>query len=286
MTAAFAELPLAVFTTLAPVGAGAFTVLAFVLGCGESDAESRVRFDRFFFAPLIVVCLGFAASMAHLADPSHMAGALAKVGSSPLSNEVCVGTLFVVLALAYCAATASGKLGEGMRAALAWFAAAAGAAFAVFTGMAYMIPTIASWSTPLNIVQMLGYALVGGSAFVAAALSASGMKAAFDAASYPLVLKIAALVGAALALVGVFGQLALVAGMLNAVQTGSDLVSAAAPAAVTGVVLLAASAAATVRFASKGSAALAGFAVLLALGGVFAARLAFYALQISVGLSL
>lgn len=45
MTAAFAELPLAVFTTLAPVGAGAFTVLAFVLGRGESDAESRVR-DR------------------------------------------------------------------------------------------------------------------------------------------------------------------------------------------------------------------------------------------------
>ena len=94
------------------------------------------------------------------------------------------------------------------------------------------------------------------------------MKAAFDVASYPLVLKIAALVGAAFALVGVFGQLALVAGMSNAVQTGSDLVSAAAPAAVTGVVLLAASAVATVRFASKGSAALAGFAVLLALGGI------------------
>ena len=71
MEAAFAELPLALFTTLAPIGAGAFVALAIALLTTPFSDEQLKRIDRMTLIPLVVVIMGFAASFFHLASPLH-----------------------------------------------------------------------------------------------------------------------------------------------------------------------------------------------------------------------
>lgn len=165
MSAAFAELPLAVFTTLAPIGAGALIVLAAVLLATSLEEAQLKRLDRLTAVPIVLVCVGFLASLAHLASPGNVLSAFASVGSSPLSNEVVAGIVFLVVALVYLALALAGKLG-GARRAWAAVVGIVGLVFVVFTGMAYMIPTIPSWNTPFGIVQVLGYALAGGAALL------------------------------------------------------------------------------------------------------------------------
>ena len=86
MEAAFAELPLALFTTLAPMGAGAFIALALAFFTTTFTDDQVKKIDRMTLIPLVVVLVGFAASFFHLASPLHAAGVFAGIGSSPLSE--------------------------------------------------------------------------------------------------------------------------------------------------------------------------------------------------------
>ena len=122
MEAAFAELPLALFTTLAPMGAGAFIVLALAFFTTTFTDDQVKKIDRMTLIPLVVVLVGFAASFFHLASPLHAAGVFAGIGSSPLSNEILVGSLFVVLALVYVILALAGKLsGAARKASWPWW---------------------------------------------------------------------------------------------------------------------------------------------------------------------
>ena len=110
MEAAFAELPLALFTTLAPAGAGAFVALACAFFAASFTDEQLKKIDRMTFIPFVVVLVGFACSFAHLASPLNAVNALNGFGSSPLTNEIVVGSVFVVVALAYLIVALTGKL--------------------------------------------------------------------------------------------------------------------------------------------------------------------------------
>ena len=96
MEAAFAELPLALFTTLAPAGAGAFIALACVFFAASFTDEQMRKIDRMMLIPLAAVIVGFACSFAHLASPLNAIHAFAGFGTSPLTNEIVVGSVFVV----------------------------------------------------------------------------------------------------------------------------------------------------------------------------------------------
>ena len=67
MEAAFAELPLALFTTLAPMGAGAFIALALAFFTTTFTDDQVKKIDRMTLIPFVVVLVGFAASFFHLA---------------------------------------------------------------------------------------------------------------------------------------------------------------------------------------------------------------------------
>ena len=162
MEAAFAELPLALFTTLAPAGAGAFIALACAFFAGSFTDEQMKKIDRMTLIPFVVVLVGFACSFAHLASPMNAINVFAGVGSSPLSNEIVAGSIFVVVALVYVVVALTGKLQGGARKGFAAAVAVLAVVFACFTGMAYMMETIASWNSPLVVVQLLGFALLGG----------------------------------------------------------------------------------------------------------------------------
>ena len=280
-----AELPLALFTTLAPIGAGAFIALAVAFFTTKFSDEQLKKIDRMTTIPVVVLVAGFICAFFHLASPMHAFGVFAGVGASPLSNELLAGVVFAVLAIVYWIVALAGKLGEGARKGFAAVVAVMAIVFACFTGAAYMMETIASWNTPMVPVAVLGFSLLGGICLGVLVLALSGALEDAAKGGFKMAALAVLIVGLVLGVAGLLVQVMSVSGMGNALVDGADLVAAASAPMWIGVVcMVVAAAAAFMALRNTKSPALAAAAPVLAVVGVFAARLAFYAVQLSVGL--
>lgn len=280
-----AELPLALFTTLAPVGAGAFIALAVAFFTTKFSDEQLKKIDRMTTIPVVVLVAGFICAFFHLASPMHAFGVFAGVGASPLSNELLAGVVFAVLAIVYWIVALAGKLGESARKGFAAVVAVMAIVFACFTGAAYMMETIASWNTPMVPVAVLGFSLLGGICLGVLVLALSGALEDAAKGGFKMAAVAVLIVGLVLGVAGLLVQVMSVSGMGNAMVDGADLVAAASAPMWIGVVcMVVAAAAAFMALRNTKSTALAAAAPVLAIVGVFAARLAFYAVQLSVGL--
>lgn len=280
-----AELPLALFTTLAPIGAGAFIALAVAFFTTKFSDEQLKKIDRMTTIPVVVLVAGFICAFFHLASPMHAFGVFAGVGASPLSNELLAGVVFAVLAIVYWIVALAGKLGEGARKGFAAVVAVMAVVFACFTGAAYMMETIASWNTPMVPVAVLGFSLLGGVSLGVLVLALSGALEDAAKGGFKMAAPVVLIVGLVLGVAGLLVQVMSVSGMGNALVDGADLVAAASAPMWIGVVcMVVAAAAAFMALRNSKSTALAAAAPVLAIVGVFAARLAFYAVQLSVGL--
>ena len=279
-----AELPLALFTTLAPIGAGAFIALAVAFFTTKFSDEQLKKIDRMTTIPVVVLVAGFICAFFHLASPMHAFGVFAGLGASPLSNELLAGVVFAVLAIVYWIVALAGKLGEGARKGFAAVVAVMAVVFACFTGAAYMMETIASWNTPMVPVAVLGFSLLGGVSLGVLVLALSGALADAANGGFKMAALAVLVVGLVLGIAGLMVQVMSVSGMGNALVDGADLVAAASAPMWIGVVcMVVAAAAAFMALRNSKSTALAAAAPVLAIVGVFAARLAFYAVQLSVG---
>lgn len=280
-----AELPLALFTTLAPIGAGAFIALAVAFFTTKFSDEQLKKVDRMTTIPVVVLVAGFICAFFHLASPMHAFGVFAGLGASPLSNELLAGVVFAVLAIVYWIVALAGKLGEGARKGFAAVVAVMAVVFACFTGAAYMMETIASWNTPMVPVAVLGFSLLGGVSLGVLVLALSGALEDAAKGGFKMAAPVVLIVGLVLGVAGLLVQVMSVSGMGNALVGGADLVAAASAPMWIGVVcMVVAAAAAFMALRNSKSTALAVAAPVLAIVGVFAARLAFYAVQLSVGL--
>lgn len=280
-----AELPLALFTTLAPIGAGAFIALAVAFFTTKFSDEQLKKIDRMTAIPVVVLVAGFICAFFHLASPMHAFGVFAGLGASPLSNELLAGVVFAVLAIVYWIVALAGKLGESARKGFAAVVAVMAIVFACFTGAAYMMETIASWNTPMVPVAVLGFSLLGGICLGVLVLALSGALEDAAKGGFKMAALAVLIVGLVLGVAGLLVQVMSVSGMGNALVDGADLVAAASAPMWIGVVcMVVAAAAAFMALRNTKSTALAAAAPVLAIVGVFAARLAFYAVQLSVGL--
>lgn len=285
----FQELPLALFTTFAPIGAGAFCVLALLVRLFSASQDARRSYAYALCVPLVLVCIGFGASVFHLANPLHMPYVVLGIGTSPLSNEIAVGGVFLVLAIVFCILTARGVLNETQFCIFARVVGIAALVFSIFIGLAYMIPTVHSWSTPFNSVQMLGYSLVGGVCLVPlmrsiAVRSSRGTLTQERIGSRRLC--VAAALGVGAILVGLLGQVWLTASYNNALQSGVDLANHAVPFLLTCVVLTCAALVLSYRARVHNYAFSTILPCAVVVLSVFAGRLAFYAMHLSVGIFL
>ena len=280
-----AELPLALFTTLAPIGAGAFIALAVAFFTTKFTDEQLKKIDRMTTIPVIVLIVGFICAFFHLASPMHAFGVFAGLGASPLSNELLACVVFAVLAIVYWIVALAGKLGEGARKGFSAVVAVMAVVFACFTGAAYMMETIVSWNTPMVPVAVLGFSLLGGVSLGVLVLALSGALEDAAKGGFKMAALVVLVIGLVLGVAGLLVQVMSVSGMGNALVDGADLVAAASTPMWIGVVrMVVAAAAAFMALRNSKSTALAAAAPVLAIVGVFAARLAFYAVQLSVGL--
>lgn len=290
MASAFSELPLAIFSTLAPIGAGAFLILAVLFSTTKLDNGAVSRIDKFTAIPVGLVIVGFIAAFFHLASPLHAFGVFAGLGSSPMSNELAVGCVFAAVMLVYWIWAMTGKMGEGARKGLVWVTAVLGLAFACFTGMAYMMDTIPSWNTFAGPIQIIGFALVGGSAIAVLVIALAGCADKLKQGAPKTALLASLIIGIVFGIGGIIAQAAATSGMSNALVSGAELVTAATIVIVCGAICLVGTGvvdALVIRGAGAGALIGASCgAVVLAVVGILLLRLAFYAMQLSAGLSI
>ena len=285
MDAAMHELPLALFTTLASVGAGAFIALAvafFKTRFGEQKARA---IDKATLVPTIVVLAGFVAAFFHLANPMNAMNVFAGIGRSPLSNELCVASLFAAAMVVYAVLAVTGKLNEGSRKGFLAVLAVLAVAFAAAMGMAYSLPTVPTWDTPWPVCQMLGYALLGGAVMGVCVLAFAdalddALAAGFKNAALGL-----GVVGLVLAVAGLAMMVSGASGIETAIMAGATLVGEATGCLAVAVIALVAAFALLFKVLGGGNAkGLAVGAVVLTLVGVLAGRFVFYILYLSVGI--
>ncbi|MCI8468418.1 MAG: dimethyl sulfoxide reductase anchor subunit [Eggerthellaceae bacterium] len=171
---ASAELALLLFTLLVPVGVMALALMACVRGFFATDAKGARTADRLTSIPAVVMLVGLVCSFFHLGDPGHVFGMLTGIGHSPLSNEILVAAIAIVIGVVYWVICLVKGLNEGGHKVFGTVLLVAAVVCAVFTGTAYAIPTIPTWDTPCNWIGQLGLALLGGSALAAASLALAG----------------------------------------------------------------------------------------------------------------
>lgn len=287
MQEALQELPLALFTTLGPIGAGAFIMIALTQYQTQTSSQQKAL-DKLAFIPLALVAIGFIAAFFHLAQPAHAFYVFSGLGTSPMSNEIAVGGLFFVLAAVYCILALRGILSDGARRVFASIVAVAGIIFAVFCGLAYWVSTIPSWATPSVALSIVGFSLVGGITLGSALISFA--QASPDSiGSIPSLAKRPALalivIGCVLAVGDTISQYLLAGSLHTAMVDGSLRAASVYTPFIAGIILVIVGALGGLWTLAKSPRAslLLGSAVVVT-AGVFCARLAFYGLRISVGI--
>lgn len=285
MEAAFAELPLTFFTTFVLIGAGSFILQAFVAAVAPAPQETAKKLDVASFVPLVITAAGFAAAFAHLASPLNAPFALTGIGRSPMSNEIAVGSAFLVAALIYCVLASMGRLSPLARKAFSIVLGIGGLLCAAFTGAAYLMPTIISWDTPLALAETVGFALFAGGILSAATLSLLGKGEVLYAGKMRLVAVAVIVCGAVVGCGALAAHTVMVGGFETAGVSGAALVQGAQGclALAIGCATVAA-ASACYALLHKASRWVLPTACACALVAVFAARLVFYAMQMSVAL--
>lgn len=285
MEAMMAEMPLTIFTTLAPVGAGAFAALAIALLVGGFDDAGRARLCKLAFVPLGVVAVAFAAAFFHLASPLHAFWVLFGIGSSPMSNEIAAGVAFTGVAFVATALGAAGRVGARALKALFCASGALGLAFSWLVGAAYAVDTVATWSHPALPFAAAGCALCGGTLLAVALLKAGGFAEAVRSRPFEVVALAFVGGGAVLAIACTLAWYGGVAATVTPLVDGAARAGgcAAALLAAGGLVVAAAALGVAAMLRARGWA-LAAVAAALFVAGAFVARVAFYALEISVGL--
>jgi DMSO reductase anchor subunit len=143
-----------------------FFTLAIQLACGLTLAATVVDAEPvrpLAMAIFPLVALGIAVSAAHLGRPFAFWRALRNFRQSPLSREIAVTALFTVLALAYSAFWATGKV-EG-RFILGVVTSVAGIAAVIASALVYTVPAQPAWNSAWVPVSFLGTSvLLGGAA--------------------------------------------------------------------------------------------------------------------------
>ena len=163
METALHEIPLAVFTTLAPIGAGSFIALFIAFISNQIDEAKLKLLDKLTVIPLLVAFVGLLASFAHLTQPLNALNVAFTIGQTPMANEITAFGVFMVAAAVYWIWALTGKMSYSVRKGFTGVLAVLAVVFALAVGAAYLLPTIPAWNNAFTPVSILGFCLFGGS---------------------------------------------------------------------------------------------------------------------------
>lgn len=279
------EMPLALFTTLAPIAAGAFIVLAIALYCVEFSEKQIKLLDKLSFIPLVVLAAAFIAAFFHLANPLNALNVVFGIGRSPMSNEILAGVIFGAGLLLYCILAVLGKLNGGARKIFASIVALIGLVFAFFIGNAYAIETIVSWNTPLIPLSIIGFALLGGAILGTLMIAAAQALEETRKTAFKPIMLLVTVLGFAVGLGCVWAHYLMVAGIETTVVSGAQIASSLTIyLVICTICMVIAFVCECISLFKSNSSIIPVLGLAFVFVAILIARLAFYVMQISVGL--
>lgn len=287
---AAAETSLLLFTLLVPLGVTALALMACVRGflpAAGAEGEPDRKANKMTTVPAVVMLLGLVCSFFHLGHPSSVFFMLSGIGSSPLSNEIVVAAVAIVVGAVYWALCLAKGLPASGHKAFGVVLALLALLCAVFTGVAYSIATIPTWDTPFNWLGQIGLSLLGGGALAAVTFALAGYAVERKAACALLA---CGALGCVLALITLIGQFGAVASVMS--STGLTLAAAmgdyAWVACVAALCMIASVVVwAIALFAPKADPkVLLIVAFVVALVGLVLMRVCFYGSYLSAGLAI
>lgn len=157
------ELPLIIFTVLAQSVVGCWLLFSFVL-CRDNSEQSRSYLHKVMLVPLVLLAIGFIASITHLGSPLRAFNSLNRVGESMLSNEIASGAAFFILAGLYWLLTTLGKMPKGFAKFWLILTACIGLTFMYMMNKLYHISTVPTWNTVFTSWQFYLTVIIGGTA--------------------------------------------------------------------------------------------------------------------------
>lgn len=285
MDAVIKELPLALFTTLASVGIGAFVAMFCAIYINKSmGADSIKRLDKLTVVPIVFCVVALICAFFHLGDPMHAFNIVNTIGASPMTNEIVAFCVFLVLALVYWLVALAGKLEKhGPRVVFSGVVALFGLISCIMMGLAYALPAIPIWNSPWGTVQVLGAMLLGGALLGGAILNMSVRNTPLEGEADGRI-RLLVMLGALVLIIGtavLFGMGASAkSAMINvAANTGTLIVPLALTIAFSIVAVATA-------FLGKGAKRTGWLTcgTIIALVAIFLARGIFYGVQIGIGL--
>ena len=276
---ASSEISLLVFSILVPMGVTAMGLVGLVRASLGLDEEAAKKVDTLLSVPAVVTIVGLIASFPHLGSPFHVFGMVSGIGSSPLSNEIVIAGIAILVALVYWIFTLVKHPEEAVHKVFGIALVVLGLICALFTGLAYMIPTIVTWNSPVGAISQVCAALFGGAVLAALVLALANAKV--DKA-----LGVCALVGAAGVAVMLLVQGGLYGGVVNAAGlTLSAVMGQYWVVAVIAIVCAAVAAFLVFKNAAKdGAVTMMAVAAVAALIALVLVRICFYGIFLSVGL--
>ncbi|MGV8084289.1 MAG: dimethyl sulfoxide reductase anchor subunit family protein [Coriobacteriia bacterium] len=156
------EWPLLVFSTCALLSSGAWIVAA-VLALSGAFPQAYVLvtgLPGIFLCVLLAVGLAF--STLHLGKPLKALRAFTRLGNSTVSNEVFIGTLFLIVSVLFVALSQWVPVGGELWGVLLFLVAALAAAFIAFQCLAHRMRTVATWNSRAFSLEFAVIALLGG----------------------------------------------------------------------------------------------------------------------------
>ncbi|MDR0500748.1 MAG: dimethyl sulfoxide reductase anchor subunit [Coriobacteriales bacterium] len=295
MPPGFQDITLAIFTTLAPAGTLAFIMVSIAILTPfhldktddiqlQENHKILAKLDQFLVLPLTVVIVGLVTSATHLGNPANALYLFRGVGRSPLSTEVFCGIVFLLLGGIYWLQAFSLKPRPTLRKIWLSVTIVAALAFVVSMMMAYSAHTILSWNTIYVPASLLTAALMGASILAMITLQLGGYLSYRRQATLLCcaTMLLAALATVALTLLQAFElsffRTALLDGANMALWLYAAIVVFALCAAAAGVFIFAA-----LRKA-KTSILHIAIGCIFVFVGIFALRIAFYSIHMTVGL--
>lgn len=285
MDAVIKELPLALFTTLASVGIGAFVAMFCAIYINKSmGAGSIKRLDKLTVVPIVFCVVALICAFFHLGDPMHAFNIVNTIGASPMTNEIVAFCVFLVLALVYWLVALAGKLEKhGPRVVFSGVVALFGLISCIMMGLAYALPAIPIWNSPWGTVQVLGAMLLGGALLGGAILNMSVRETPLEGEADGRI-RLLAMLGGLVLIIGT----AVLFGMGASAKSAMIDVAANTGTLIIPLVLVIAFSivAVATAFLGKGAKRTAWLAcgTIIALVAIFLARGIFYGVQIGIGL--
>lgn len=285
MDAVIKELPLALFTTIASVGIGAFVAMFCAIYVNKSmGAGSLKRLDKLTAVPIVFCVVALICAFFHLGDPLHAVNIVNTIGSSPMTNEIVAFCVFLVLAVVYWLVALAGKLEKhGPRAVFSGILALAGLVSCIMMGLAYALPAIPIWNSPWGTVQVLGAMLLGGTLLGGTILNMSVRETPLEGEADGRI-RLLAMLGGLVLIIGT----AVLFGMGASAKSAMIDVAANTGTLIIPLVLVIAFSivAVATAFLGKGAKRTAWLAcgTIIALVAIFLARGIFYGVQIGIGL--